>query len=153
MRYFKGFTLIELLVAVSIMAILGAIGFSVFNSVFSGNRDGQRWRDLQTIKQAVELYRNDNHYYPASLKNGLVSKYLDKVPSDPKSGNNWQYGYSAYTNTGIICNLDKDCISFVLCAGKEGNSDYNLPDLCVDPVKGPICKNNPGDCNMGVPSD
>jgi len=60
----KGFTLIELLVVVAIIGVLATIIISSLNSARSKARDAQRERDVQTIKNALELYYIDNGEYP-----------------------------------------------------------------------------------------
>lgn len=119
-----GFTLVELLVAISIVAILSTAGVTMFTMATKNARDQKRLQDLWTIKQALELYRNDNHEYPSStwiatqpLRNPDASKtYLNPVPADPNS--DWNYAYQL-TSAG-----------FVLCAKKEGNISDPAPDEC-----------------------
>lgn len=60
----NGFTLVELLVTIAILGVLSSIAIVVFRGVTAGVRDSRRISDLQSIKQALELYRNDKHYYP-----------------------------------------------------------------------------------------
>lgn len=130
----NGFTLIEILVVISIISILGTIGFAIFSNALKGNRDQQRYRDLQAIKQALELYRNDFHVYPVVSSDGykpanLIPKYLAAWPADPNS--NWQYVYSAYTSSGLVCNTTSNCARFVVCAKKESNASFgNTPTDC-----------------------
>lgn len=109
----NGFTLVELLVSITILSILTAVSVVIFTGVTSQARDGQRKRDLQFIKQALELYRSDQGFYPyrinhnycfttetgffvitgtLSLTNqmgiahppSIIKTYLDEFPTDPK---------------------------------------------------------------------
>lgn len=158
MRYFKGFTLVELLVAITIVAILGTIGVAAFNSVFKNNRDQQRWRDLGTIKQALELYRAEQGYYPAAADFSLScsTSYLykgtrvylaqDETVKDPDC-NSRTYVYQSLPTTCSGTN----CFSFILCAKKEGSTSFDLPTECQS--LGLECGAGPNDCNMGVSSD
>ena len=50
----KGFTLIELMVVITIMAILSAIGYSVYSGVQKQARDASRRSDLNAISAAYE---------------------------------------------------------------------------------------------------
>src|SRR5256885_1497974 len=101
MNVARGFTLIELLLTISILAVLSTVGLVAYNSVSSNGRDQTRLRDLNSIKQALELYRNDSHFYPSTLPFGsplssttgrgsstssLVVTYLDLIPQDRTSG-------------------------------------------------------------------
>ncbi len=60
----KGFTLIELLVVVSIISLLSSIVFASLNSARSKARDARRKEDVLQIRNALELYYNDNGSYP-----------------------------------------------------------------------------------------
>lgn len=132
----KGFTLVELLVVIAIVGILLAIAFSMFSSVQKTNRDQQRLRDLQTLKQALELYRTDNHSYPASLSD-LDSNYLGTHPADPSTGQSYQYQKSP----GTCQTANQDCMGFSLCAKKEGSQAYDNPAGCSSPYDMGISSN------------
>lgn len=101
----KGFTLIELLVVVAIIGILTTIVSMSFSTVSSKARDGKRKADINSITKALDLYYNDNAYYPgaansygsysltktvASQGNGLnelvTASYFTSLPADPKNG-------------------------------------------------------------------
>lgn len=116
-----GFTLVELIVAVSILAILTAAGLGVYSSVRKDYRDSTRLSHLSQIKQALELYRSANRYYPEN-RTVLVPTYIAKLPTDPLS--NTDYGYiPAGCTSG-------QCSSFILCATKEGNKSFDFPAGC-----------------------
>lgn len=134
----NGFTLIELLVVISIMAILSSIAVVSYRGVTAKARDSQRMRDLETIKQALELYRSDIHTYPDStsftLNTALTNctgvsspscipsiTYLSQIPVDSNTAQ--EYVYKATTASGLACNntsVSSVCSNFVLCAKKEG---------------------------------
>lgn len=105
----QGFTLIEILVAATILAVLAAIGFVSYASVNQRGRDSKRKSDVEQIRQALEMYRSDNGYYPGTgagswtdasgLSSTLVSTYLPAVPSDPKSTDQ-VYRYKATDASG-----------------------------------------------------
>ncbi len=112
----KGFTLIELMVAISIVAILSAIGLTLFTSVQKSARDAKRKSDLHAISLALEQYYLANGSYPVtdwvysnngSWIPGLDTNYMAAVPTDPKSngGQPWagtgtQYGYAYWSAPG-----------------------------------------------------
>lgn len=60
----NGFTLIELLVVIAIIGILSTTVLSQLNTARVKALDAQRISDLENIKIALELYRNDNGAYP-----------------------------------------------------------------------------------------
>lgn len=151
-KLLQGFTLVEMLVVVAIVAILAMAGFTVFGPVMKNNRDRQRLQDLNSIKQALELYRTDTHYYPATLPTSLTSPdgrktYLKTTPKDPLSGSNWQYTYLALPNSPVPC-TGLDCTSFILCAKKEGGGNNTTPSGCSALDCG-----NGTHCDLGVSAD
>src|SRR3989344_4455904 len=90
--HLKGFTLVELVIAMTIVAVLATIGFATFSSILKNNRDQERIKDLNSVKQALELYRSNNHSYPASLDLSCLSSaslidstkvYMEVLPKDP----------------------------------------------------------------------
>lgn len=59
-----GFTLIELMVAISIVAILSAIGLTLFINIQKSARDAKRIGDLVALQNAVRQYALANHAFP-----------------------------------------------------------------------------------------
>ena len=122
------FTLIELLVVVTIVAVLSAVGMVVFTNAGKSSRDAKRKADLESIRQALVLYRDDNGCYPSSSI-GVGRTYLDMstgapltdsgyigrpFPKDPQSPDK-NYIYSTTSYSSINC---KD--------GSEGSSGFSL---------------------------
>lgn len=106
-KRFLGFTLIELVIVVSIVSIITGIGASSYISTTKTARDNRRKTDLETVRQALELYKADNGEYPnvdgctdSSGLNDLqplLANYIraDQFPQDPK--NLYSYCYSRDT--------------------------------------------------------
>lgn len=106
-----GFTLVELLVVISIIGILATIVIASYTGAQAKARDTQRINDLDDIKYALILYKQDNGSFPdnpgSSLCNfptnsdclsQLVSgKYVSSLPSAPNNSDN--YGYYNYSQT------------------------------------------------------
>jgi len=59
-----GFTLLELLIVISIVGILLLTLYPTFQKSQVRARDARRIQDLNSIKQALELYKQDNGKYP-----------------------------------------------------------------------------------------
>jgi len=79
----KGFTLIELLVVIAIIAILAAIIFPVFSRVKDSAYRSSDLSNMNAIRTALQLYRQDQGGYPPQLL-GYVSSY-EGLPN-PTSG-------------------------------------------------------------------
>lgn len=87
-REHHGFTLMELMIAVSIVAILTAVGFTLWKTQVERAHDGRRKGDLAKIKQAFEDYYNDHDCYPPEgildeCGGTSIAPYLAKIPCDP----------------------------------------------------------------------
>ncbi len=102
MKQRKGFTLIEILVVTTIIAVLAVGAFVSFASAGKSARDSRRKTDLETVRQALVLYKAENGCYPAStytyttmtallVTNGYLS---NPAPSDPKPAT-YSYTYTA----------------------------------------------------------
>jgi general secretion pathway protein G len=150
----RGFTLIELIVVVSIIALLASIGAVMYGGILKNNRDQKRMNDLKSIKQALELYRTDIHYYPSSTdfnpRSSVILKYsrttyLDPVPTDASSDR-----YYSYSAKPPACDNDSSipCTSFDLCALREGSATEDCDSSLVCSLS-----LSPNNCNMGLSSD
>lgn len=145
MKYSKGFSLIELLIAISIIAILSALGLSVYQAVYKSARDAQRKSDLKMIQSALEQYRSDQMSYPSQITFGssivVDSKtYLSKVPNDPKMSPNYLYQLQPSGCTG------NSCTSYCLYAKLENDQNISSDPGCNSsyPACGAGCTYNYG---------
>lgn len=68
----SGFTLVEMLVVTSIMGLLSSVVLSSTQSARALARDAQRVQDLAQIKNALELYYDDNGVYPPAPGGSLT---------------------------------------------------------------------------------
>jgi general secretion pathway protein G len=133
----KGFTLIELLVSITIILILTSFGVVYYTGAQKKARDSKRQADLEQLRSALEMYRNDEDVYPtasgsvaATLAVLETSEYINDLPTDPK-------GYSYHYTSS-------DGYTYYLCAfletGGDGASD------CGDDCSAP----EDADCNYQV---
>ena len=103
----KGFTLVELLIVVALIGILVTGALSSYRLTQKSSRDGKRKTDMERVRQALELYRDETGSYPTigggswtafSGLSVLVPDYIDKLPQDPQS--TYPYRYRATNVTG-----------------------------------------------------
>lgn len=98
----KGFTLIELIVSVTIIAVLTAIAVVNFGGTNKKARDGRRMSDLEKVRVALEINRQEKGTYPVAtgaIPASLVPNYMQATPIDPKPGYTYYYVGSGYSYT------------------------------------------------------
>lgn len=74
----RGFTIVELLIVIVVIGILAAITIVSYNGVASRAQDTQRASDLESIKEALEIYKfqDENNSYPERhIPNGALSSW------------------------------------------------------------------------------
>ncbi len=134
----KGFTLIELLVVTTIIIVLSAIGLVTFQNAGQNARNGKRKADMESIRQALVLYRADQGEYPtgsfSAIADALIAaSYLSApAPTESKSG------HDAYSWNGSTS-------SFCICATMEGdnNPGNSTNTSCVFGTGDYYCAKNP----------
>ena len=114
----SGFTLLEILVTVSIIVLILSLGVVSYNQVFITSRDSTRKSDLQIISNALEQYKSNTGNYPSNLEN--VSNYLNPIPQDPKT--NQDYVYSA-SPSACLETIENPCTSYTLTTTLEKNTE------------------------------
>ncbi len=93
-----GFTLIEILIVVVILSILAITVVPQFLDQPAKARVARAQSDIQSLKQALSMYKLDNFSYP-STSQGLQA--LTSKPSGDPQAKNWKPG-------GYIENMIKD---------------------------------------------
>jgi len=133
----KGFTLVELMIVISILGLLTTVGLSAYMLTQKTARDSKRQSDLESIRQALEIYRTENGTYSSagvsnwtdvsSLNTHLVDGgYIDRLPSDPKTSNP-SYRYKAtdlsssnYYGYCLAAKVEKTESEQASCIGEAG---------------------------------
>ncbi len=129
----RGFTLIELMVAVSIIAILSAVGVSAFSKAQVKARDTTRKNDLRQIQTALDLYYESNSKYPAGAGledattcmsdadfSSKINPLLKITPKDPKTGKNYCYKATTDGKTYLIsATLEETNIALVVSSDES----------------------------------
>lgn len=103
---------IRLVIFILIVAIAGSTVLAAFVSAQAVAKDQQRLWDISLIRAALQIYFNENNFYPESDGNGKplgLNNYLDFWPNSPQA------------NTGC-----SDSQNQYWYSQKLGGSDYSL---------------------------
>ncbi len=128
----KGFTLIELLITTTIIGLLSVAGTATYQFVRVSARDARRVSDIRTIRNAIELFFEQNGQYPVAPPDGIVlgseqGKMISDAGITPRGGergllylqevpfnvlpHGLPYVYRSKTREGDICSSGK-CPSY-----------------------------------------
>lgn len=108
----RGFTMIELLVSATIIILLTAAGLVSFRQASISSRNSKRKADLETMRQALTLYKQDSGYFAnsgsinfASLVTSLnAAEYLSEaILEDPKNTVPYTYQATCTSVSGTNC--------------------------------------------------
>ena len=131
----RGFTLIELLVAVSILAILSAVGLSTFIGAQKKARDARRKADLKAIQNAMEQYYMDYSTYNIWYWDAVMLPYLPNNTGTPYNvidpRGTWIYGggsWKSVTSYRFCADMENDGV-FVKTKHWNGNADFCVSNL------------------------
>lgn len=117
----RGFTLIELLLVIAIIGLLSSVVLAALADAKNKSRDAKRLSDLNTIRNAIELYANDNARNPGTY--GTFYFISDNNYSEPLpcSGTT---GLKRYISTDI-CNF-KDIQGYAYVYARKSDGTYKL---------------------------
>jgi type II secretion system protein G len=155
----KGFTLLELLVVISIIMVLTVSGVAAYSSVSKNSRDARRKSDIEQLRQALEMFRSDQGYYPSvntgalatannlntgNATTGLYPNYSPSIPVDPRFStsnpylyratnlsNAQYYGYCLCTVLEAASAVNNNCGSLTPAVGTPGGAPANTFYYCV----------------------
>lgn len=121
----RAFTMIELLVSATVIILLTAIALVSFSQASISTRNAKRKADLETMRQALTLYKQDNAYYADTTNpsfDALVTTlYAEEYLSEPTivdPKNETPYIYQAICSTVS----GENCIKVTLRAVLEPDS-------------------------------
>jgi prepilin-type N-terminal cleavage/methylation domain-containing protein len=134
----RGFTLIELLAVIAIIGILATIALISIGNVTKRARDAKRKSDLGSVKQALELYAQDNDdtFYTTSgtndvqydnLMNTLVTGgYLKSAVQEAVVAKPYKYNSNG-TSYVLLGDLDDtkakiELTAMTACGGTTGTT-------------------------------
>ncbi|NLG06223.1 MAG: prepilin-type N-terminal cleavage/methylation domain-containing protein [Candidatus Pacebacteria bacterium] len=114
----RAFTLIEILVVATIIAVLVTVTAVSFSNAQKNSRNSKRKTDLETVRQALVLYRQDKGSYgnvTGSSTAGNFTNILDRLAldgyltstgiADPKTGDaTYVYKARCTSTPGANCN-------------------------------------------------
>lgn len=103
----KGFTLIELIVTVTVILVLTTVAAVSFGGTNTKARDNRRMADVEKIKIALELYRQQNGVYPIDTGGtaAIVPLFIQAWPTDPK-GFGYYYDVSGSYNYTLDARME-----------------------------------------------
>lgn len=118
----KGFTLVELLVAITIIAVLAAVGVVVFGGIQAKARDSRRSQDLIALANVLEGKRVAGTIYYTALAGSDFAN--GSVPTDPRFATQ-QYCFWGSTDVPPAPPIAKPSaasVTWTSCAGPS--ADY-----------------------------
>lgn len=123
-----GFTLIELMVVMLIIIILATMAIASYLQATQTARDGKRRTDIEAVRQALILRRQDLGSYPAgdfpTIAGSLVTNnYLSApAPTDPQA---------VALNPAYRRNDPLSTTAFCICATLEGSRGNATSNACA----------------------
>ena len=136
-----GFTLIELLVAFAIITILASLVLVNYANSQKKSRDSKRKADLESLQQAVYMYKDANEKLPdysgvisGGNFNVIMGPFIDPLPHDPKANVNSIPDYYYFTNNtsfSFFSYLENDSDpSYSICKiGNDKVYHYSAPKI------------------------
>lgn len=143
----RGFTIVELLIVIVVIGILAALVLNTFANTQKRARDTERQTDTKSISTQLEVYYNDNGFYPihsditpanlAGMDEGAVRapglNTGTSITASP-SANKDQYGYSCRDAANAVIAspvATTGCAKFELSYTKEDPRDGDTTPMVI----------------------
>ncbi len=120
----SGFTLIELLVVATIMVVLMTVGLVSYRHASRNSRNAKRKTDLESVRQALVMYYNEEDSYPAGNYDPIDSAFItiiedylsvDAVEDPRPQTYNYTYDSSDGSTFEICAQLETEAGSEEYC--------------------------------------
>lgn len=124
-KKFAGFTLVELLVVMTIIVVLASVGLVSYRSASQGARDAKRKADIETVRQALVMYKQENEDYPGVVGGTLTA---DRTNFTSVTGSLGAAGFLQQpypSDTAYTYRLTSSGQGFCVCAALESTSKGN----------------------------
>lgn len=118
-----GFTILEIMIVMVIIGVLASVSVIPYTNYVRSARDARRKVDLENLRAALELYRNNdiNGSYPQTV-DALTPTYIKTLPTDPQTTTAYTYTPTCDTNTTpVLCStytvqatLEKDDLTYII---------------------------------------
>ena len=141
----NGFTTIELVLIVVIIGVLAALLISTRAGVKQNDRDAERQRDVQELRDGLESYFATNNHYPtlsdlndSGWRNTNMKAIGQDTFRDPSSTSNEfadtpaknTYAYTVSSASGAPCgSAVTPCTQYTLTATLESGGTYTKNNL------------------------
>jgi|GEM_PF-1264681 len=161
----KAFSGLELLIVIVIVGVITSLAYFGVSELRTKARNANRLNDVEQMRTALQLYKNDTGLYPATLTQGasLVANgkvYLKKIPGNVADGP-CPGGYTYHQIDGGLKYSIDFCISSQtdkLAAGSYVASEVGMG--CTPNCSGRICGSDgcggacpPNSCGAGETCD